>query len=92
MVIDIIGQFIDPDEVAVEYISLPLVSDDGVRYIVNMPHITSLHLARTGVSDAVVPDLKRLKSLRTLDIRGTRISEEDVMALREALPETDVQF
>ena len=49
-----------------------------------------LDLDHTAVSDAALPDLKRLSRLKWLYITGTRISHDGIQELQQTLPNTRV--
>ena len=55
-------------------------------YLTNFKQLKKLSLFQTQVSDAGIPQLKRLTNLETLLIGGSKISEAGAKELQKALP------
>ena len=51
-----------------------------------VPNVEKLWLTNTKVDDAALDQLKRLTKLTLLEIKGTKLSDASVAALRAALP------
>lgn len=63
------------------------LTGDGLEHLVGrLPALDDLDAHSNYIGDAAVPHLARLTSLRSLDIRYTRISRAGVAQLRAALP------
>ncbi|AGA76832.1 hypothetical protein [Echinicola vietnamensis] len=58
-----------------------LIDDDGIKHISQIAHIEELRLKDVALSDAAIPDLNRLKTLRLLHLGGTQISCEGAAQL-----------
>ena len=67
------------------------ITDEGVKVLEGLPHLESLNLYGTKVSGAVLESLKTLPSLKKVFLWQTEVSAEDVVAIREALPEVEVE-
>ena len=52
--------------------------------------LQTLNLCWTDLTDASVPFLQRMTSLRGLDLRGNKISDRGIDMLREALPQCQI--
>ena len=57
------------------------VRDDDLRLLSNLPRLRTLHLHRTGISDAGVEHLEGLKHLTTLTLGDTRITNAGLKAV-----------
>jgi hypothetical protein len=57
-----------------------------------MNKLSFLHLGSTLVSDAGLPALEGLASLKDLKVTRTAVTEEGVAALNKKLPDTDIQL
>jgi len=53
--------------------------------------LRNLELAGTGITDASIPTLLAMKSLKTLDINGTQISFSGYVQLRGSLPQAQIR-
>jgi hypothetical protein len=54
------------------------------------PNLENLNIARTAVGDASVEELAAGTKLKSLDVRGTRITSNGLTALRQYLPDTNI--
>jgi hypothetical protein len=68
------------------------IDDNDIEGICELPVLWKLELGATRVTDAAVPNLGRLKSVRILVINGTAISPAGVARLRKLLPECDIHY
>lgn len=59
---------------------------DGVVEQINLPAIETLNLFNTSVTDASVPALSKLTSLKRLYLSGTQVTAEGLTQLQTALP------
>ncbi len=59
---------------------------DEVAALTNLPGLEYLNLNRSSVTDANVPELSLLKSLRSLRLLETEVSDEGERELQKALP------
>ncbi len=78
-----------PDEWFQRVLAVDLVGcqlKDELAALAKLRDLEDVNLDRSSVTDAEVPDLARLKGLRTLGLRGTEVSDEGVQELRKALP------
>jgi Leucine-rich repeat (LRR) protein len=70
------------------------MTDAGVGHIAaNMPDLESLDLGTvsgTQISDISIKPLSNLKRLRSLNLRGSQISEKGLRELKETLPDCRV--
>jgi hypothetical protein len=62
------------------------VTDEGLNNVAQMALLEDLRLTATEVSDGGIPYLKRLRNLKRLAIRKTRISDAGAADLQESLP------
>ena len=65
------------------------ITDAALDAVGSLGRLESLNLYGTAVTDAGLPKLRGLKALRTLYLWDTAVTVEGVLALREALPETE---
>ena len=57
-----------------------------------MKQLEFLHLGSTAVSDAGLPDLEGLTSLKDLKVTRTAVTEKGVAELKKKLPNTEIQL
>ena len=62
------------------------MTDAGLANLVGLPLGDWLGLGETCLTDDAVVHLVKLQNLQSLNITGTKISEEGVAKLRQALP------
>lgn len=63
------------------------MSDKGVAFLAKaLPDLQGLYLAQTQVTDACIPHLVRLPSLRAVYFAATTVSEAGKARLKQALP------
>jgi hypothetical protein len=70
---------------------LTLVGDDALAEVIRYPHLKSLDLWGTRVSDAGILHLNGNK-LTHLGLFGTAVSEGAVAELKKAMPEVEVML
>ena len=58
--------------------------------VAGFPHLTTLYLVNTGVTDAGVRELAALTNLTTLDLTGTKVTDAGVKELQTALPKCKI--
>ncbi len=68
------------------------LSDAGLKYLRGMTKLKFLHLGSTSITDAGLPQLEVLKSLNDLKVTRTAVTDAGVKALKEKLPETEIQL
>jgi len=68
------------------------IHDDDLKVLTSDSKLKRLHLYDAPITDKSVGYLLRLKNLRALDIRGTKISKEGVQQLKEGLPSCKVEY
>lgn len=66
------------------------VTDGFVKNISDHPTLETLVLHTTGVSDAAIDDLGKIKSLKKLFIWKSKISKEGAAKLKKLLPECEI--
>ena len=66
------------------------VTDAGIPSLRRLERLEVLYLQETALTDASVETLKSLKSLRELSLAKTQITANGVAALREALPDCQI--
>jgi len=66
------------------------ISDACMEALATLPHLKHLDLLRTGITAASLPILSQMKTLRYLRLPNRAIQWEGLKALREALPETQI--
>ncbi|HNB25219.1 MAG TPA: hypothetical protein PKZ32_22550, partial [Candidatus Melainabacteria bacterium] len=66
-----------------------LITDEGVKYISNIPSLEWLDLSRTKVTPKCLDSLLKLKKLRTLEIVPSAWSTAEVDAFSNALKEAN---
>jgi Leucine-rich repeat (LRR) protein len=67
------------------------VGDAGLVHLKGLTKLSWLLLAGTGVSDAGLVHLRCLTGLQWLDLKDTRVSDDRMRELRQALPNTIVK-
>lgn len=60
-------------------------------YLMKAPKLVSLDLRQNDIN-RLPEDLSALRQLRYLDLKGNPLSADDVARLREALPDTEIEF
>ena len=65
--------------------------NNSMEALSQLPALHTLELRRTNITDASVESLSKL-NLRSLDISQTRITQEGVERLRQALPDCDIRY
>ena len=66
-------------------------SDELIKYLLEMPHLSKLYLDNTWITDQSLSQLTQLKSLRYLNIVGTHTTEKGISSLRD-LPNLERLF
>ena len=69
------------------------MTDAGMEVLKDLkawPNLTILNLSHTQISDAGLKRLRGLTGLRELDLSGTKVLAEGVLALRKELPKCKV--
>ena len=56
------------------------------------PNVAELYLGGTAVTDKCVPQLAKLKELRSLDLSDTKVTEAGVKELQKALPKCQIEW
>jgi hypothetical protein len=67
------------------------VTDAGIAHLAGLTTLRNLSIADTAVGDGAVPDLARLRGLRSLRCDKTRLTASGLAKLREALPDCRVR-
>ncbi|WP_171184273.1 leucine-rich repeat domain-containing protein [Alienimonas chondri] len=65
------------------------ITDDALVAVGTLEKLEYLNLYGTAVTDAGLPNLRALPDLRSLYLWDTQVTTDGVLALREALPETE---
>jgi hypothetical protein len=73
------------------HLRCPSLSYLGVRFVGDLKHLERLSLAETSTTDASLSSLRGLERLRKLDLTGTKVSEQGVATLRQALPKCEIK-
>jgi hypothetical protein len=63
-----------------------LASDAGVLNFGRLKHLQELKIHGSGVTSASIPTLRALTELQHLDLGATRVSEQEIWDLKDALP------
>jgi uncharacterized membrane protein len=71
--------------VTLDLSKMPL-KDDDIKVISEFENLRRLNLSFTGITGALLPELKKLKFLKTLSLTGTKISLEQLRQL-QSFPE-----
>jgi len=72
-------------------LSSTLLTGDGLKELGGLKRLTTLSLQYNRLlTDAAVPHLSKLKSLKSLEVFGTQISPGGIATLRQALPECEI--
>jgi uncharacterized membrane protein len=64
----------------------------NVKSLTNLEHLEVLNLHSTKVKDDILPDIEKFKSLKSLYLWQTEVSEAAVDSLRTNLPDLEVNF
>ena len=67
------------------------ITDEGIESLSRLKLLRSLDIRNTNVTDKSFSVLSRLP-LKTLDVRGSRMTKDGVMAFRRAHPNCQVEF
>ncbi|MEX0717034.1 MAG: M56 family metallopeptidase [Planctomycetaceae bacterium] len=67
------------------------ITHDGMAAFAGLKDLTTLQLVGSGITDAGLIHLRGLKGLENLYLRDTSVSREASRALREELPDTNIQ-
>jgi Leucine-rich repeat (LRR) protein len=62
-------------------------TDIGMTHLGAIKHLRSLLAADTDITDACIDSIMKLKSLQSLDVKGTQITKEGVARLEQGLPQ-----
>jgi hypothetical protein len=68
------------------------ITDEHLAGIGEFPKLTEINLQRTGVTDAALPVLGSIRSLKHLELKGSAPTAVGVAALRKARPDMEVIF
>jgi RNA polymerase sigma factor (sigma-70 family) len=80
-----LGARIERDVVTVNLVATK-VTDDELRWLSVFPNLRILYLHHTSIGDAGVANLRDLKSLTTLDLFDTRVTDAGMEHLAEWMP------
>lgn len=64
----------------------PKLGDAAAGSLAKLERLEFLYLAKTAVTDKGLDQLKPLEGLRTLDLRGTKVTEEAARAFTDEMP------
>jgi hypothetical protein len=67
------------------------VTDASAARLARIPGLVSLRAEKTGLTNAAVPQLKKLTKLRSLNLTGTKIGGQPLQDLLKALPECQLE-
>jgi hypothetical protein len=70
----------------------PNLRDRDLATFSGLSTIKHLDASNTPLTDQCLTDLQRLRSLKSINIRGTRISPQGVHELRQALPNCTIHY
>ena len=73
-------------------LSLTLTSDDELAYLAKCQNLREIELWGTPITDDGLKYLSGMKQVTRFGLFGTPVSEEAVAALREALPDAEVEI
>jgi RNA polymerase sigma factor (sigma-70 family) len=80
-----LGARIERDVVTVNLVATK-VTDDELRWLSVFPNLQVLYLHHTSIGDAGIANLRHLKSLTTLDLFDTRVTDAGMEHLAEWMP------
>ena len=66
-------------------VGLSALAGPSLEALEKLPQLRDLSLQRCRIDDSAVPTLNGLKALKTLDLRGTRLTDEGLKQIRSAL-------
>ena len=72
--------------------SSSLLDDGCANSFAKMKNLKSLYLEGVRISDAAVPQLKKMTNLEVLSVKGTMVTAEGLQELQQALPECEVYY
>jgi hypothetical protein len=58
---------------------------EGLRWVADMPHVTTVSLHSAPLGDEVAPQLEKLPHIRRLEVYGTPLSDEAIAQLQASL-------
>ena len=66
---------------------------EGLAELVRLPNLSALEIPNSrGTTDAILAPISRMKSLRSLYLRGDDLTEEGLAELKRALPECEIRL
>lgn len=68
------------------------VEDRDLRCLHAFRHLRVVNLSGTGITDASVAELMRIRSLTYLDVTGTKVTPGAAQTLQESLPQCKVVY
>ncbi len=68
------------------------IDDAMLARIAEMPTLEQLSLTKSPVTDAAIPELKKLKGLTILHLFGTKVTAAGVADLQQALPKCKIEW
>ena len=68
------------------------VTDSGMAHVARLAQLTDLYLIRVSIGDRGIAQLHGMPNLQRLSLRGTKVTEEGVQALCEAMPDCLVNW
>jgi hypothetical protein len=72
-------------------VNCPRVDDAFIERLAPLKNLEQLVLAGSGVTDASIPHLERMKSLKTLGVNNAKLTPEGLAKLKTLLPNTQFQ-
>jgi hypothetical protein len=85
------------DFMGIEFVSdvvdvvLDSLTDDEMKYFVDLPKVHSITILNSNISDAGLNHLEGLTQLRILNLRGTKVTDAGVNELQDALPNLKIE-
>jgi hypothetical protein len=69
----------------------PHITNAGIAYLVALKKLESLDVSETDITIDALPSLKKMKSLKYIKLNLCRISRDDVLMMKKALPQCHIE-
>jgi len=69
------------------YLRQVRISDADVKRLASLPHLKSLIVGYSSITDEAVPSIASMKALRRIDLYGTQLTPQGIARLRESRPD-----
>jgi Leucine-rich repeat (LRR) protein len=68
------------------------ITDEGLRHLTRLPHLTAIDLSETDVSDVGLTYLQNLDNVSSITLSYARVTSDGITQLRQSLPRCSVSW